>query len=279
MTGLAGLAGLAGATVLGDLTWPQAQRLAAAGAMLAVPVGSTEQHGPHLPLSTDTDVAVALAARLAARRAGVVVAPPVGYGSSGEHAGFAGTISIGQQALELTLLELGRSAAETFGHILFLCAHGGNREPATRAVARLRAGSVDALLWMASATPAGSAGAAGGRRRSRRSMSSAMAMRMLRLNGRGRPPARDAHAGRTETAIQLALDPGRVRMSRAEAGNRTPIAELMPLLRAGGVRAASRNGVLGDPAGACAAEGAELLEALTADLLTAVAGWLGPGQG
>ena len=248
---MSGIDGMAGATVLGDLTWPQAQRLAAAGAMLAVPVGSTEQHGPHLPLSTDTDVAVALAARLAVRRSGVVVAPPVGYGSSGEHAGFPGTISIGQQALELTLLELGRSTAETFGHILFLCAHGGNREPATRAVDRLRADSVDVLLWMASAEQAGAAGV----------------------------PARDAHAGRTETAIQLALDPGRVRMSRAEAGNRAPIAELMPLLRAGGVRAASRNGVLGDPAGACAAEGAELLDAMTADLLTAVAGWLGPVQG
>ena len=245
------MAGMTGATALGDLTWPQARRLAAAGAMLAVPVGSTEQHGPHLPLSTDTDVAVALAVRLAAGRTGVVVAPPVGYGSSGEHAGFPGTNSIGQQALELTLLELGRSAAETFGHILFLCVHGGNREPATRAVDRLRADSVDVLLWMASAEQAGATGA----------------------------PARDAHAGRTETAIQLALDPGRVRMSRAEAGNRTPIAELMPLLRAGGVRAASRNGVLGDPAGACAAEGADLLDAMTADLLTAVAGWLGPVQG
>src|SRR5215469_1218313 len=201
---------------LGDLTWPEAERLAAAGAMLAVPLGSTEQHGLHLPLSTDTDVAVALAGRLAARRGDVVVAPPVGYGSSGEHAGFAGTISIGQQALELMLLELGRSAAETFGHILFLCAHGGNREPATRAVARLRAGSVDALLWMAGAG------------RSRRSMGSAIATTVLRLNGRARTPARDAHAGRTETAIQLALHPARVRMSQAEAGNRTPIAELMP---------------------------------------------------
>ena len=69
-------------TALADLTWPEAERLAAAGAMLAVPVGSTEQHGPHLPLSTDTDVAVALAGRLAARRGDVVVAPPVGYGSS-----------------------------------------------------------------------------------------------------------------------------------------------------------------------------------------------------
>jgi creatinine amidohydrolase len=227
-----------GVTALGDLTWPQAQRLALAGAVLAVPVGSTEQHGPHLPLSTDTDVAAALAVRLAARRGDVVVAPPVGYGSSGEHAGFAGTVSIGQQALELMLTELGRGAAETFGHIVFVCAHGGNREPAARAVARLRAESVDALLWMAGA---------------------------------------DGHAGRTETAIQLALDPGRVRMELAEPGNRTPVAELMPLLRAAGVRAASRNGVLGDPAAASAAEGAALLEALTADLLAAVAAWHGPG--
>ena len=271
-SGTTGVARVTGVTALGDLTWPQAQRLAAAGAMLAVPLGSTEQHGPHLPLSTDTDIAIALAARLAARRADVVVAPPVGYGSSGEHAGFAGTISIGQQALELTVLELGRSAAETFGHILFLCAHGGNREPATRAVARLRAESVDAVLWMAGDASPGSAG-------SRRSISSALARLMLRLNGRRRTPAADAHAGRTETSIQLALDPGRVRMSRAETGNQTPIAELMPLLRTAGVRAASRNGVLGDPCGASAAEGAALLAALSDDLLAAVAAWRGPGPG
>jgi Creatinine amidohydrolase len=52
-------------TALGDLTGPEAERLAAAGARLAVSVGSTEQHGPLLPLSTDTDVAVAQAVRLA----------------------------------------------------------------------------------------------------------------------------------------------------------------------------------------------------------------------
>ena len=295
-------------TALGDLSWPEAERLAAAGAMLAVPVGSTEQHGPHLPLSTDTDVAVALAARLAARRGDVVVAPPVGYGSSGEHAGFAGTLSIGQEALELMLLELGRSAAGTFGQILVVCAHGGNREPAARAVARLCAESTDALLWMtggvlAGGTGSGDAGAGarsdgagagispacmpggwrGRRQPPRRSIGVAVAIRSLRLNGR-RPvsgsrlpvaPA-DAHAGRTETAIQLALDPGRVRMALAEPGNPAPVAELMPLLRAAGVRAASRNGVLGDPAGASATEGAALLEALTADLLSTVAGWRRP---
>ena len=135
-------------TLLADLTWPEAARLAAEGALLAVPVGSTEQHGPHLPLSTDTDIAAALAVRLAALRPGVVVAPPVSYGSSGEHAGFAGTLSIGHAALELVLTELGRSAAETFGHLVFVCAHGGNAVPARQAVARLRAESRAVLLWM-----------------------------------------------------------------------------------------------------------------------------------
>jgi mycofactocin precursor peptide peptidase len=231
-------------TALSDLTWPEAARLAAAGAVLAVPVGSTEQHGPHLPLSTDTDVAIALAARLAARRADVIVAPAVGYGSSGEHAGFAGTISIGQEALELMLVELGRSAAETFAHILLISAHGGNNVPATRAAAALRAESRDVLLWM----PAPRGGA-------------------------------DAHAGRSETSIQLALDPGRVRAALAEPGNRTPLAELMPVLRASGVRAASPNGVLGDPVGSSAAEGAELLGQLEADLVAAVHAWLDRSPG
>jgi mycofactocin precursor peptide peptidase len=230
-------------TLLADLTWPEAARLAASGALLAIPVGSTEQHGPHLPLSTDTDIAVALTGRLAARRPGVVVAPPVNYGSSGEHAGFAGTLSIGQAALELLLTELGRSAAETFGHLVFVCAHGGNAAPARQAVARLLAESRDVLLWM----PEPQAGP-------------------------DLPPP-DAHAGRTETALQLALTPYRVRSGLAEAGNTEPLPELMPALRAGGIRAVSPNGVLGDPAGASRAEGARLLDRLGSDLAAAVEAW------
>ena len=228
-----------GVTLLSDLTWPEAEQRATAGAMLAVPVGSTEQHGPHLPLSTDTDIAVELAARLAVRRDDVLIAPPVCYGSSGEHAGFAGTMSIGQDALQLMLTELGRSAADTFRHLVFISTHGGNAGPVSRAVRQLHAESRDVLLWQP---------------------------------GRAQR-ATDAHAGRTETAIQLALDPRRVRASLAEPGNRTPIAELLPALRAGGVRAASPNGVLGDPAGASPAEGAALLGELTAGLLAAVATW------
>jgi mycofactocin precursor peptide peptidase len=224
------------ATDLAALSSPEVGELAAAGALLAVPVGATEQHGPHLPLSTDTDLTVALCARLAGARPGVLVAPPLAYGGSGEHEGFPGTLSIGTEAVELLLVELGRSATRTFSRVLLVSTHGGNADAVRRAERRLRAESRDVLAWR----PAWEG---------------------------------DAHAGRAETSLELALAPGRVRPGRAEAGNRRPLTELMPELRRRGVRAVSPNGVLGDPAGASAAEGVALLGRLAADLLAAVDAW------
>jgi mycofactocin system creatininase family protein len=221
---------------LADLSWPDVRDRAAAGTMLAVPLGATEQHGPHLPVSTDTDVAVELCERLAAVRDDVLIAPPVTYGSSGEHAGFAGTLSIGQAAIELVVLELGRSATETFEHVLFVSAHGGNTEPVTRAVARLRTEARDVALFLP------------------------------RWQG-------DPHAGRAETAMMLAARPATVRMHDAVPGNTRPLAELMPALRAGGVRSVSDSGILGDPLGADADEGRALLDDLTGALLRQVNEW------
>jgi creatinine amidohydrolase len=223
-------------TELADLAWPRVRELADAGAVLAVPVGSTEQHGPHLPLSTDTDVAVALCRRLAAARQHVLVAPEVAYGSSGEHTGFAGTLSIGQDVVESLLVELVRSATETFRQVVLVSAHGGNAEPVARAARRLRAESRDVLLF----TP----------------------------NVRG-----DAHAGRSETAIELAIRPSTVHMARARPGDPRPIEELLPLLRAGGVRTVCASGVLGDPTGATADEGRVLLDSLALELIRRLDAW------
>ena len=109
-----------------DLTWPEA---AARRMLLVVPLGSTEQHGPHLPLSTDTDIAVRAGDRrwrTAARRSWSH--PQLAYGASGEHAGFPGTLSIGHEALELLLVELVRSADRTSGRVLLVNGHGGNAD-------------------------------------------------------------------------------------------------------------------------------------------------------
>jgi creatinine amidohydrolase len=222
---------------LDSLSWPEIDAMAS-GRLLAVPVGSTEQHGPHLPLTVDTDIATALADALARAREDILLAPAVSYGSSGEHAAFPGTLSIGQAAVETVLLELVRSA-DAFAGVILVSGHGGNAGPLARAVARLRQEGRRVMPW----SPSGSPG--------------------------------DSHAGRTETSVMLALRPHTVRMSRAERGDVRPLADVLPVLRTSGVRAISDNGVLGDPTGATAAEGRRILDAWTADLLGVVEHWAG----
>jgi creatinine amidohydrolase len=70
----------------------------------------------------------------------------------------------------------------------------------------------------------------------------------------------------------LAIAPDRVRLDRATPGDTRGGAELLPLLRAGGVRSVSPTGILGDPTGAAADEGSRLIRAAAADLATMVAG-------
>lgn len=217
-------------TGLGDLSWPD---LAAGERVLAVPLGATEQHGPHLPFTVDTDIAVELCARLARATEFVVTAPPVPYGSSGEHSGFAGTLSIGQNAAELLLVELVRSA-DAFRGVILVCAHGGNAVPLRRAVTQLRHEGRRVLAWAPTY------------------------------------PADDSHAGRTETSVMLALRPGSVHIGRAQPGNTAPVTDLMGRLRTEGVRPVSPNGVLGDPSGASANQGELLLGTWAHELVSTV---------
>jgi mycofactocin precursor peptide peptidase len=207
-----------------------------AQSLLVVPLGSTEQHGPHLPTGTDSAIAVALAVRLGAARPDVIVAPALPYGAAGEHAGFAGTLSIGAAALETVIVELVRSA-DDFAGVVLVSGHGGNAAPLAGAVATLRQEGRNVLAWAPRVT--------GG----------------------------DAHAGRTETSMMLALAPESVRRAAAEPGDTRPLATVMAELRRHGVAAVSPNGVLGDPSGATAEEGDRLLEVLTGDLLAAVTEW------
>jgi creatinine amidohydrolase len=219
-------------TNLAELTWVQVDR--GARRVLLVPVGSVEQHGPHLPLDTDTRIAVAVASGAAALREGTAVAPAIAFGSSGEHAGFTGTLSIGTSALCELLVELGRDASRDWDSLLFVNGHGGNASAVSGAVARL---------------------VAEGRR------GAAFAVSV---------PSGDAHAGLTETSLLLHLEPSLVRADVAEAGETQPIADLMDRLRSHGVRSVSPNGVLGDPRTATADLGRRLLADLVGGCVTAV---------
>jgi creatinine amidohydrolase len=209
--------------------------------VLVVPVGSLEQHGAHLPLDTDTRIAVAVAERACAGRSGVGLAPAIAIGASGEHADFPGTLSIGHAALSALLVELGRHASLHWPAMLLVNGHGGNVAAVSDARGRLLAEGRVCHVWHAGVRP---------------SMLAAADVSLVP----------DAHAGRVETSVMLALAPGDVRLDAAAAGVTRPLAEIMAGLRTGGVREVSPNGVLGDPFGASAAEGETLLALMVADL-------------
>lgn len=213
--------------------WPE---LPAAPTLL-VPLGSVEQHGHHLPLSTDTSIARAAAESAVGALDGALLAPALAYGASGEHEGFPGTVSIGTEALRRLLVEYGRSACRWAARLLIVNGHGGNLDALRSAVPLLRAEGRD-VAWFPCAVPGG-----------------------------------DAHAGRTETSLMLHVEPERVLGDRALPGVTTPIGELLPRLRAEGVRAVSPTGVLGDPSGASAEKGADMLGALAGRLVAAARAW------
>ena len=107
---------------LGNSTSRQLQSTSPA---LVIPVGSTEQHGPHLPLDTDTRIAAAVAHGVAERLAESggtdwMLAPAISYGASGEHEDFPGTVSIGTSGLRLLLVEFGRSASRWASRLVFV---------------------------------------------------------------------------------------------------------------------------------------------------------------
>ena len=173
---------------LGAATWMEIDH-----PIVVVPVGSCEQHGPHLPLHTDTVIATALADDLALRRADCLVAPPVTISASGEHAGFPGTLSIGTQAMTDVVVELARSADWAAG-VVFVNGHGGNVLAMERAASVFAAERREVLVWWP----------------------------IL--------PDADPHAGHTETSLMLALAPDEVRFERSVAG---PIPAMVDLVRYG----------------------------------------------
>ncbi len=221
---------------LAEMRWPTIEE--GPRRLLVVPVGSLEQHGPHLPLDTDTRIAVAVARRACAGRAGVALAPAFCIGASGEHADFPGTLSIGTEALTTCLIELGRHASLHWTALLLVNGHGGNAAAVEAAAARLSYEGRAAHAWHA--------GLSGG----------------------------DAHAGRFETSVMLALAPGAVRLDAAEPGDARPVSQIMPVLRERGVGAVSGKGVRAAPAAASAAEGERLLARLTQGLADAIDGLL-----
>lgn len=124
---------------MNELTWQEVDQYLKQSDICVIPVGTTENHGPAGPLGLDTYVATALAEDTA-KQAGVLSTPPLWFGDSSHHMGFAGTISLRTETLIAVIADMGRSLARHgFRKILIINGHKSANLPAlTTAVKNLR---------------------------------------------------------------------------------------------------------------------------------------------
>ncbi|MFZ1829746.1 MAG: creatininase family protein, partial [Candidatus Competibacteraceae bacterium] len=187
---------------LAELTWPVVEQAVAQGVTTVIlPLGATEQHGPHLPLGADTCRAIALAERLAERWP-ALVAPVLPMGCSDEHGGFAGLLSVEAETLAAVIVDCARRMV-SWGvqRLVVLSAHGGNGRALALAEARLQQELPTLAVWIPDAmTVCGAA--------------------VLAIAAEAGIPltAVGLHAGEWETSELLCLHPEQVRMDQAAPG-------------------------------------------------------------
>lgn len=125
---------------MSEMTSPEFKAAMETVRMALVPVGATEQHGPNLALSTDYQVGHRLAQKIAARlHPRAIVAPPLPFGVSHHHMGFAGTITVSAETFITVGFEIARSLrAHGLNHVLFVNGHNGNTGPLNVLTTKIR---------------------------------------------------------------------------------------------------------------------------------------------
>ena len=235
---------------LGEMTDPEVEAFLREHDTVIVPVGSTEQHGPHAPLSTDVVIPVEVARRVAPR-IGALVAPPVSYALSYPHIGFTGVVNIRIPTFMALIEDLCAALATAgFRRIVFLNGHYDN----TYAIAYACANVLDRL-------PAGTA-----------------AFPVNYWDGMTPEeaaeyfdPSNGLHANRGETSAVLAIDGGLVDMEKAnvefppfpDVSSPGPVHTAFFFSAPGSVHRATVSGTWGDAREATAEFGERYLRVVT----------------
>jgi len=239
-----------------EMTAPDVRAAMAAGFTTAVvAVGSTEQHGPHLPTMTDTRIGDAMAHQVALKLGNALLARTIPVGVSEHHLAFGATISLKPETLQAIVRDYVDSLVrDGFRRIIFLPSHGGNFGPVAKAIEEARqvhpdvevTGYTDLLglvgcLYRASAEFGVSEGDSG------------------------------AHAGENETSFMMFLEPDLVARDRFAPGYRGPLGDKeMQAIFERGMPALTENGVIGDPRKASAEKGEVYLDRLSSFLVEQV---------
>jgi len=231
-----------------EMTWPAVRTAIDNGfTTVVVGVGSTEQHGPHLPTMTDTRIGDEIALRVALRLGHALQARTIPIGVSEHHLAFGATVSIRQSTLKAILLDyIDSLARDGFTSIVLLPSHGGNFAT-VQAVIDEAAGSRPGVVVTGYAE--------------------LLPFSDVLEQASGRfgisADAAGAHAGENETSIMLALEPDLVHSDRFAAGYVGPLGEeQVKIIFERGMTSLTANGVLGDPTEASAEKGEAYLDAL-----------------
>lgn len=231
-----------------EMTRPEVEQAIADGIdTVIITVGSTEQHGLHLPLGTDAIWGEALGDRVADALGNALLAPGLRIGCSEHHMDFAGSLTLSQETFVQVVADLCRSLAHHgFGHIVLLPTHGGNFAPLARAVEAIRS-ELPGVNLIAFTDLLGF-------------------MNEIFRVGKARnvmPEQAGAHSGEFETSLMLTVSPELVAMDKAQPGYVGDQVSIAAVVFEKGFRAVTENGVLGDPRDASAANGEAYLAAMT----------------
>lgn len=231
-----------------EMTRPEVEQAIAAGVnTVVVTFGSTEQHGLHLPLGTDSMWGEELGDRVARALGDALLAPGVRVGCSEHHMAFAGSLTLRQETFIQTVADLCRGLAQHgFRNLVLIPTHGGNFRPLAQAVDAIRTELPQANLIAFTDL-------------------NELMNEVFRV-GKARgiaPEQAGGHAGEHETSLMLALRPELVQMNHAQPGYTGDQMSVAPIVFQKGFRAVTENGVLGDPRPASATNGEAYLNALT----------------
>jgi creatinine amidohydrolase len=248
---------------LQNLTWPEVKALDFERLVVLFPTGSFEQHGPHLPFTTDTDIVTAVASGVErAMTERVLLLPTLWPGLSTHHMHFPGTLDVPQMAYIALITELGKSIANMGAKRAFILnGHGGNDTPLRAALRELKTAVTAtrfafANYWSLAAK-------------------TLRDVRESELGGMG-------HACEMETSIMLHLQPDRVKLERAvrdgpkhaDVYRKADMQHARPVFFVNEFHEVTESGVIGHPDLASAEKGKRFLDGIVSEVVAFVEHYL-----
>jgi creatinine amidohydrolase len=245
--------------LLENLTWPEVKKLKWNRTLILLPLGSFEQHGPHLPLTTDTDIVTAIARRLEQKRpANILCLPTLWPGHSTHHLFFPGTLSVSQAPYIQLVIELCRSIVKMGGQKVFLLnGHGGNDVPLRATLRELKTEFPKTKFVFASYWSL-----------------AGQTIQEVRESG----PGGLGHACEMETSLMLHLHPERVkaRLGKRDGPRHTDIYRKSdmqysrPVYFVNEFQEVTKTGTIGQPELATAAKGKRFLDGIVKEVIAFV---------